>query len=157
MELTEAQLADRVRWDASCKLFATLPGADRLIAKYGGVPSFHDGEVEVVHLAKKGLSRIGISIRWPDPLADHQVVVTLTAVRVLDVELEGFSPQNVIGELWLRRPTPQPDYAGKGIKVEDGDFEVELEPIYGLSGTLLLRGVEVDWAMKHVAKKRSAT
>ena len=55
MELSEVQKADKARWEASCQLFATLPGADRLIAKYGKVPTFHDGEIEEVHLTKSRL------------------------------------------------------------------------------------------------------
>jgi hypothetical protein len=152
LEIEEAREAAWARWETSCQLFATLPGADRLIAKYGKVPTFHDGEVEVVHLNQKGPSKIAISIPWPDIFGEEKVLVTLTAAHVLDVELEGFSRHNYVYELWFRRPTPQPGHAGKGISLEEGDVEVEFESTLGLGGKLLLRSVDVSWSLKRPGK-----
>lgn len=156
MELSEFQKADKARWEASCQLFATLPGADRLIAKYGQVPTFHDGEIEAVHLNKKGPSKISISIPHPDIFGTETVVVTLTAAHVIDVELEGFSGQNVIDELWIRTATPQPDHLERGVQTEPGDLEIEFDPIFGIGGRLLLRNVNVSWSLKRPGKSAKA-
>lgn len=140
MDLTEEQKADAARWDASCKVFATIPGADRLISEYGKVPTFHDGEVEAVYLTKKGQSKISIAINWPTNFSTDKIVVTLTAKQVIYVALEGFSPQNVIWELWVRVPVARPGY-----EVSESDVELELDPIFGIGGTVWLRDVEVSW------------
>lgn len=140
MDLTEQQKESAARWEASCKVFATIPGADRLISASGRVPSFHDGEVEAIRLTKNGPSTISIAINWPTVLSRDKIIVTLTATQVLDVALEGFSPQNVLWELWVRAPEPRSDY-----DVLDGDVELELDPIWGIGGTVLLRGVEISW------------
>lgn len=143
MELTDAQKADAARWEASCKVFAALPGADGLIAKYGRVPTFHDGEVDSVHLTKNGVSKIVVVINWPDIFGTDKIVVTITANQVIDIALEGYSPQNVIQELWVRVPSSQPGY-----EALPGDVELEMEPIYGVGGTLRLRDAKVSWAMQ---------
>lgn len=140
MDLTEEQKARAARWQSSCNVFATIPGAERLISEYGKFPSFHDGEVEAVYLTKKGPSKISISISYPTNFSTEMIMVSFTAQQVIDVALEGFSSQNVLWELWARVPLAKPGY-----DVLEGDLELELDPTFGLGGTIWLRNVEVSW------------
>jgi len=145
MDLDKAYQERVTRRAASAKLFSLLPGADEFVSRYGRVPTFHDGEVEEVVLTNKGPSRICISINWPDPVGRDKIVVTLTADQILDVGLEGFSPQNVINELWLCAATALPGY----YEVEEGDLQLNMEPIYGISGKLVVRDLRVSWDEFH--------
>lgn len=145
MDRSETYPERVTRREASAKLFSLLPGADEFVSKYGRVPTFHDGEVEEVFLTKTGPSRVCISINWPDLFGGDKVLVTLTAAQIVDIGLEGFNHQNVIGELWLCAATALPGY----YEVQDGDLQLNMEPIYGISGTLVVRDLRVSWVELH--------
>lgn len=136
-------------WETHVAIFAALPGAGALIEQYGRVPSFHDGEVEMIHLEAKGVSTIRVSIGFPDIFGGGgAVAVTLTIAEILDViGLEGFSPQNVLYDLWLRPATVRSDrQPHQWRSVQEGDIEIELEPTYGIGGIIIGRGLEVEWS-----------
>ena len=150
-ELLRLRQAD---YELHSKTFSLLPGADSLIQAYGEVPSFHDAEVEAVQLSKKGASSIRVSNLFPDIFSKGHVFVTLTIAEVIDIELEGFSPQNVLFALRVRpapgRPERQEYYPRK---LASDDLEIELEPTYGIGGRLVCQGITVGWTMDRRARQ----
>ena len=77
---------------------------------------------------------------------DKHAVVTFTLEGILDLQLEGFSVQNVIYGLVLRRAVDRPDRRGylSGNPLPD-DIEIELEHCYGLSGLIRARSVAITF------------
>lgn len=142
MDLDETLKQAAARREASARLFRRLPGADAFLAGHDHVPTFHDGEIEEVWLSKKGPGSLSISIFWPDPFGAERILVTFSVANILDVRLEGFSAQNVVGELWLSPATAVPGF----YDVEPGDLRLDMEPLFGLSGMVVARGVRLSWA-----------
>lgn len=140
----EHKRAREQAWAIRTEIFEALPGAATLIEQYGSVPTFHDGEVQTVHLALKGASYLTTRIGFPDIFGPGHVFVTLEFIAI-DLELQGFSSQNVIFELWLRPAVSQRDHPGRGIGVEPGDVIIELEDIFGIGGSITARDLSVTW------------
>lgn len=134
----------------------SIPGGPELLAWFGYVPSFHDAEIIDLHLNRTGASTLRIHTwdmdpnrrteDWP-PFGKH-VIVTFTFEDIMGLNLEDFSPQNVImglevrcvkeerhsfGMTWLNNPPPPPEF-----------YEIDLLPIYGLSGTIRARRVSIS-------------
>lgn len=150
-ELRRLRQAD---YELHCKTFAALPGADSLIQVYGEVPTFHDAEVEEVRLSKKGASSIQVSNLFPDIFSKGHVFVTLTIAKVIDIELQGFSPQNVLFALRVRPAPRRPErehYYPR--KLASDDLEIELEPTYGIGGRLVCQGVSITWTKDRAARQ----
>lgn len=136
-------------------LYASIPGGPELLAWFGHVPGFHDAEIVRVVLNRRTLSTLSLhtwsSTGQTDPqgyfILDRHAVVTFELDDVLDVQLEHFSPQNVIFGLQLRRAGARPDrmpyYAADA---SPDDFEIELQPCYGLSGHVRCRRVSISFA-----------
>ena len=60
----------------------------------------------------------------------------------MDLQLDGFSVQNVIGGLVLRRARERPERRGYlALDPLPQDIEIELEPCYGLDGFIRARSV----------------
>ena len=107
------------------------------------MPSFHDGEITSLELHRNAPSYLrvhgfavnvsGSKMDWKN--AKH-AIVTFELQQIVDLQLDGFSHQNVIGSLIIeRKPSPfeRVNYVGK----EDAaalDFELTLEPCFGLDG-----------------------
>src|SRR5450432_4168945 len=95
-------------------LSAEIQGASDLFAWFGFWPTFHDGEVLSVHLDRSSPSRIRVHT-WERTneldsgryyvLRKH-IIVTIILEDIRELELDGFSHQNVLAELTLR---PSPD------------------------------------------------
>jgi hypothetical protein len=70
---------------------------------------------------------------------DRHAIVTFAISGIMGLQLAGFSIQNVIGGLVLRRAPDRPERRGcLALDPLPHDVEIELEPCYGLDG---LRGV----------------
>ena len=135
-------------------LYAGIPGGPELLAWFGRVPSFHDAEIVRVVLNRRAPSTLSIHA-WNltdrvDPqgyfILERHAVVTFELEDVLDVQLEHFSSQNVIFGLQLRRAAPRPDrmpYYSRDASPDD--FELELDPCYGLSGHVRCRRVSISF------------
>ena len=118
--------------------FPDVPGATELFAWFGFWPNFHDGEVLSVHLNRAGPSHLRLHT-WERTneldsrsyyvLRKH-VVVTFILEGISELELEGFSHQNVLAELTL---------AGD----PDG-YSLKLWPCYGMSGEIKARSVRIE-------------
>lgn len=117
-------------------VWSDIPGGNELIAYFGRDPIFHDGEVVQLVLNRRVASQLSIHIWGMENIQPvRHAVVTLTIDDILDLELENFSRQNVIGGLLIRplpeRPERIPYYAPV---IAANPVEIELIPIYGLNG-----------------------
>jgi immunity protein 50 of polymorphic toxin system len=120
--------------------FPDIPGASGLFAWFGFWPSFHDGEVLSLHLDRAGPSQLRVHTWEGTPQVDSRgygvlqkhVVVTFILENISDLELDGFSHQNVLAELTL---TELPD-----------GYELKLWPCYGISGEIKARSVRIEFA-----------
>jgi hypothetical protein len=129
-------------------LYARIPGGLELLAWFGDVPDFHDAEVIEVSLHRNSASLLRLHA-WDQSEAGDQsakhAVVTLRLEGILDLQLDGFSPQNVIYALVIRsapeRADRRPHYwDAPGLD----DIEIELEPCYGLAGLIRCRKLSIE-------------
>lgn len=138
MDLDKA--ADLTAW-------SDIPGGKDLIAYFGHDPIFHDGEIVQLILNRRASSRVSIHI-WGmvdiDPV--RHAVVTLAIDDIFDLDLENFSHQNVIYDLFIRplpeRPERKPYYAPfAALK----PIEIEFDPCYGLHGFIRAGRVRISF------------
>ncbi|KAA0698461.1 hypothetical protein DTW90_15280 [Neorhizobium sp. P12A] len=124
-----------------------FPGGDELTAYFGHIPIFHDGEITQVILNRRSTSRISIHI-WGmgNGEVGKHAVVTLLIDDIIDLELENFSHQNVIGDLIIR---PLLERCERSIyyprKWLNTDVEIEFVPIYGLNGVIRAGSVALEF------------
>jgi hypothetical protein len=133
-------------------IYASIPGGPDLVAWFGQVPSFHDAEIVSLSLHRRAQSMLSIHA-WNTTkevddrdyfVLDRHAVVTFTLEDIMDLQLGGFSHQNVIGGLRLRRAPERPDRRGSyWLDPLPSDFEIELEPCFGLDGIIRCRTVSV--------------
>jgi hypothetical protein len=108
----------------------TLDGARELHNWFGYWPSFHDGEILRLELNRSGPSTLAIhtweAISEVDGngynVSTKHLVVDFVLEGISDLELAGFSHQNVVGSL--------------DIDKTDVGWRLTLSPIYGLAGTI---------------------
>ncbi len=109
-------------------IYDQIPGGQALLDWFGYVPSFHDAEIVGLDLRRTGQSLLRIHYFIAPYVAEHEqggsyvferhTVVTFALEDIMDLQLDGFSHQNVIGGLTLRRATrPRP---GKLLLFEPG-------------------------------------
>jgi len=133
----------------------SIPGGPELLAWFGYVPSFHDAEIIDLYLNRTGASTLRIHT-WemdPDhrtedwlPFAKH-VVVTFVLEEIVGLDLEDFSPQNVISGLELKRVKEETQSFGMTWiqpPVPPEFYEIVLHPCYGLWGTLRARRISIS-------------
>jgi hypothetical protein len=127
-----------------------------LIAWFGEVPHFHDAEIVSLNLNRRDPSTLTIHF-WrrlahaagfaPNVMElEGEIVVTFTIEGIMDLQLDGFSHQNVIFGLALRRAPDRPDRRPfYGLDSSPTDYELELEPCYGLAGRIRARTIRVEF------------
>jgi hypothetical protein len=117
-----------------------IPGADAVVAWFGGWPSFHDAEVLELCFLRKGTSYLRLHA-WimTDQLdakgyyvLDKHAVVTFAFEGVTGLELSGFSGQNVINGLEL--------------EVSPDSFLLSFDASYGIGGAI--EGIKVSVDLK---------
>jgi hypothetical protein len=121
------------------EVLSEIPGGPDLLAWFGGrLPSFHDAEILSLELDRKGATcRIRVHTwemtREVDEAGYYKnvkdVMVSFELSGVTELSLEGFNHQNVVFGLYVER--------------SDDGFQMELEPCYGLSGTITAKAVRV--------------
>ncbi len=125
-----------------------IAGYGEFVGWCGGWPSFHDAEIVRLELDRAGSSRLVIRVlggpkptigprsdcRYCSPPTD--LLVTFVLEEIEDLELEGFSHQNVI--------------FGLELKQNNGLFELEMDPCFGLSGRLAARKVAIEFQPQRV-------
>jgi hypothetical protein len=133
-------------------IYDAVSGGTDLVRWFGQVPSFHDAEIVSLYLRRKGQSILRLH-GWISTgqvgqdgyfVLDRHAIVTFTLSEVTDLQLDGFSIQNVIGGLVLRRALDRPERRGYlALDPLLQDIEIELEPCYGLSGLIRARAVSI--------------
>jgi hypothetical protein len=133
-------------------IYEAVPGGADLVRWFGQVPSFHDAEILGLHLRRKGPSVLRLH-GWINTgevgrdgyfILDRHAIVSFTLSGVMDLQLVGFSIQNVIFGLVLRRALDRPERRGYlALDPHPQDIEIELEPCYGLSGLIRARAVSI--------------
>jgi hypothetical protein len=110
-----------------------IPGGPELLEWFGDVPEFADGEIVCLSLDRSGSSELRVFLEH----FGKSVVIAFKLSDWIDVDVRGFSHQNVLGGLKLRRPEErgaQPWELGVGLK--PGEFVIELEPCFGAYGNI---------------------
>jgi hypothetical protein len=135
-------------------IYHAVPGGAELVRWFGQAPSFHDAEILSLDLRRKGQSVLRL-YGWINTgevgqdgyfVLDRHAVVTFALDEVMDLQLDGFSIQNVIGGLVLRRAPDRPERRGHlGLDPLPQDIEIQLEPCYGLSGLIRARAVSISF------------
>ena len=137
--------------DLNASIYHAVPGGTDLVRWFGAVPSFHDAEILSLHLRSKSESVLCVHVSKLNNengyfVVDQQAVVTFNLEGILDLQLDGFTAQNVIGGLTLRRAVDRPDrsdYLSDNPLPED--IEIELEHCYGLFGLIRARSVAISF------------
>ena len=112
---------------------ADIPGGRDLVEWFDSEPHFGDAEVVSLYLDRKGPSLLRIAVEHRGKYAT--VVFELT--HWIDANLYGFSHQNVIGGLQLRRAEDRDVQPWElGVGCQPGEWLVELEPCFGAYGTI---------------------
>jgi hypothetical protein len=141
-ELASEQARELAAREAAelAEILKTVPGGAELVQWFDAAtntdytPNFGDAEIISLHLdrTKPSILRFWTYRNFRD--GDRHIIVTFTLEEVTDLKLEGFSHQNVIGGLQLRR------VAGKD------EYELLLVGCYGLEGTIRARRVKIAFA-----------
>lgn len=131
-----SELADQ---RLTVEILKELPGGPELLDWFGGDPNFGDSEVIGLSLDRLGPSWLRMAMCKLDQNSMWQtIVVTLTLKDQIDVSIEGFSHQNVIGDFVIRRAREghlaHQNLIGVGIAASE--HEIELEPCAGSFGTI---------------------
>jgi hypothetical protein len=101
-------------------------------------PTFHDGEVLSLHLDRGGTSHLRVHT-WERTneldsrrqyVVRKHVIVTFLLEGISELELDGFSHQNVLAELTLTQ--------------DPGGYNLKLWPCYGISGEIKARSVRIE-------------
>lgn len=136
-------------------IYDEVAGGAELLQWFGCVPSFHDAEILSLDLRRKGQSVLRLH-GWINTGAvgndgyyvlDRHAIVSFILDGIMDLQLDGFSIQNVIGGLILRRAPDRPErriYLALDPLPED--IEIELEPCYGLDDLIRARSVAITFA-----------
>lgn len=117
-----------------------ISGAVHVIDWFGFWPSFHDAEIVEIRLNRKGQSSLKLHVFQMTPevdergffVLDKHAIVTLLLQDVLDLELIGFSHQNVI--------------FGLEIKQDERGVKIILEGCFGIEGWLIAKEAIVQIA-----------
>lgn len=136
--------------DETVSLLRALPGGAELVAWFAGPVAFGDAEVVGLHLDREGPSTLVLRLDHPRGGA----AITLVLAGWIDVHLDGFSHQNVVGGLALRRAGERAVRPWeRGVGLEPGDLEIELMPCFGANGTIRAGVREVS--VKPFARSRA--
>jgi hypothetical protein len=138
--------------DDETEIYNTVAGGAELVRWFGRVPTFHDAEILSLHLRRKrpsilclhGWINTGEVRQDGHYVLDRHAVVTFVLTDVVDLKLDGFSNQNVIGGLVLRRAPDRADRQGYFTPLPQ-DVEITLEPCYGLDGFIRARSVSIEF------------
>jgi hypothetical protein len=130
------ELAD---YNETVEILNGLQGGPEFLDWFGGKPIFADSEVISLCLDRLGPSYMRIEMHRLDADQNLQTtVVTMTLKDQVDLSLEGFSHQNVIGGLAIRRVSTehQTHQSLIGIGITSPDHEIILEPCAGAFGII---------------------
>jgi hypothetical protein len=107
-----------------------VSGSGAVIQYLGEWPSFHDAEIVSISLSRSGPSVVRVYPYSPDKPATVEFILE----DVTDVELDGFSSQNVIFGLDIKKM----DQAGETY------YRLMMSPCFGLAGRLDAKSLRVE-------------
>ncbi len=121
----------------------SIDGGASVVEWFSGHPNFGDAEVLRLDLHRRGAS-LALSQSFSAkghyggaPFRHAIFTFHFGNADAIDVSMQGFSHQNVIGGLWLRfADDTKPDVSFVGTELGRGDIEFEFEPCFGPFGTL---------------------
>jgi len=139
--------------DQKPSIYDELPGGPELLRWFGEVPSFHDAEIVSLDLRRWGQSALcvhGFVANYraelgSDLVFDKHAIVKFAIEDIMDLQLDGFSHQNVIGGLILQRATDRGRANYYSLPQSPEDIEIELEPCYGLDGVIRAKRVSISF------------
>lgn len=112
---------------------ADIPGGRDLVEWFEGAPEFGDAEIVTLILDRKGPSCLSIALNC----LGKRATVNFEMAAWIDVDVRGFSAQNVIGGLKLRRAEEREIKPWElGVGCQPGDWEIELGPCFGAYGII---------------------
>jgi hypothetical protein len=128
-----------------------VPGGQDLLAWFEGRPRFHDAEIIRLDLRRRSESTLDIHFCVGTGevdargyfVLDKHVVVTFAIEEIVDLELDGFNHQNVIYNLELSHAKSRPEREPYVLGASPGDYEIELEDCYGMSGFIRCKKVAI--------------
>ena len=123
--------------DETASILASIPGGKELLNWFGKKPNFGDAEVLSLNLNRDGPSTLCVGV-YKEVKSSHQaIIVTFTLCDMIDIALEGFGHQNVIGGLTIRGATERSIHKSLvGIGNNLPDHVLELEPCAGAFGRI---------------------
>lgn len=131
-------------------IYASIPGGPEMLAWFGSTPSFHDAEIIALALNRRSSSFISIHFWNTDLDADgfyhssKHAVVTFELSEIYDLQLDGFSHQNVISELVISHNEANAERARyHSLAAERSDYEIRLEPCYGIDGYIRCKRIAI--------------
>ena len=139
--------------DRTTTIYNEVSGGAELLRWFGCVPTFHDAEVISLTLNRSGSSKLvlhgWLMTNEVDAngyfVLDKHAVVTFELSGIMDLQLEGFRAQNVLGQLILRRAPDRPERRHHmTLSPLREDIEVELEHCYGVFGLIRARSVSIS-------------
>ena len=136
-------------------ILSEVPGGAELVAWFGYAPGFHDAEILDLHLDRSGVSLLRLHTwrmtRDVDEkgyfILDKHIVVAFSLEKITALKPEGFSGQNVIYGLTLRRYGTGDEVPGTefhtSAEPSPQDYGFILEPTYGLWGVIYARKISI--------------
>jgi hypothetical protein len=134
-------------------IYHEVPGGLELVRWFGEVPSFHDAEILSLDLRRWGQSTLRVHgfvatdkiDKGGYVVFDKHAIVTFLIEDIMDLQLDGFSPQNVIGGLKLQRASDRGRANYYPFPQSPEDIDIELKPCYGLDGVIRAKRVSVSF------------
>lgn len=135
-------------------IYDATPDGPDLVRWFGQIPTFHDAEILSLHLCRRtqsvlrlhGWITTGVVAPSGYYVLDRHAIVTFTLIEIMDLQLEGFSGQNVIGGLVLRHAPDRPERRGYlTLHALPQDIEIELESCFGINGLIRARSVSITF------------
>ncbi len=126
--------------EETLSILKDISGGAEVIEWFNGWPEFGDAEVLELRLVRQGASLLRLAAEASEAgkyqgAPFKHAVFQFVLRDMIDVHLDGFGRQNVIGGLTLRRATKQTLHPSLlGIGLVPGEVELQLEPCAGSFG-----------------------
>lgn len=136
--------------EPSQSLLREIPGGSEVLNWFGKYYDFHDAEILRLELNRRSPSFLRIygygvgkdgTGAW---VSQKHAIITFTLDGVYDLELDGFSHQNVIGSLTIARVDANHERKPFfDFSASENSFEIILEPCYGMDGVIRCNSILV--------------
>ena len=147
-------MANEFSLEGTNRAYQMIKGGTELLDWFGCTPAFHDAEIISLSLNRNGISTLALhGWQMTDRLDEKKyfilekhAVISFSMMGIFDLELAGFSRQNVIEGLDIRYGPPSPDGQQHYTPhVCENAYELTLEPCYGLAGVIRCTDLSVSF------------